>query len=158
MKCPACGFHDSRVVDSRSSDDGNVTRRRRECLECEVRFTTYERIEERPLLIVKRSGEREAFDRDKLVRGLSAASTGRPVTPEQLDALARGVEESLRSLGTDVRSAQVGTEVLKRLRRIDEVAYLRFASVYKNFDDADDFKRELTLLEKRSAAKTKRKQ
>jgi len=148
VKCPACGFHDSRVVDSRSSDDGNVTRRRRECLECEVRFTTYERIEERPLLVVKRSGEREAFDRDKLVRGLSAASTGRPVTPEQLDALARGVEESLRSLGTDVRSAQVGTEVLKRLRRIDEVAYLRFASVYKNFDDAADFRRELALLEK----------
>ncbi|NBO34242.1 MAG: transcriptional repressor NrdR, partial [Actinobacteria bacterium] len=153
MRCPSCGHDDSRVLDSRATEDGAAVRRRRQCLKCETRFTTYERIDELPVYVIKRSGDKEPFDRTKIVAGLEAAAKGRPVTLEALVALATEVEDAMRLTGGDVTSAQVGQAVLNRLRKLDEVAYLRFASVYKEFDDAQDFKRELTLLDKRTAAK-----
>ena len=145
------------MLDSRGAEDGAAVRRRRQCLECEFRFTTYERIDELPVYVIKRSGDKEPFDRSKIVAGLTAATKGRPVSTDALDTLATDVEDAMRLSGGDVTSAQVGQAVLTRLRKLDEVAYLRFASVYKEFDDASDFKRELTLLDKRTAAKPRKK-
>ena len=154
MRCPACSSDDDRVVDSRTADDGAAIRRRRECLECRRRFTTYERIEEIPLVVVKRSGEREPFDRVKIVVGLRAAAKSRPLSDDQLEAVAADVDDQLRLAGaSDVPSEQVGLLVLDHLRDLDQVAYMRFASVYKGFDDAADFERELTLLTKATAPK-----
>jgi transcriptional repressor NrdR len=141
------------VVDSRQAEDGSAIRRRRECLGCGRRFTTFERLEELPLVVVKRSGEREPFRRDKIVAGLQAASKGRPLGDEQRDAVAAAVEETLRLEGPEVTSEQVGLAVLDELRTLDEVTYLRFASVYKGFDDLRDFQRELGLLRKATAPK-----
>jgi transcriptional repressor NrdR len=146
VRCPACGGFDDKVIDSRQSDDGLVIRRRRACLACQRRFTTFERLEEVPLMVVKRSGDREPFDAAKVVAGLAMATTGRPVEPESLDLLATAVEESLRLEGAEVTSDQVGRSVLERLRDLDVVAAVRFASVYKEFDDLADFERELDEL------------
>ncbi|MCU1498482.1 MAG: transcriptional regulator NrdR [Acidimicrobiales bacterium] len=146
MRCPACGAFDDKVVDSRQSEDGTSIRRRRACLECQRRFTTFERLEEVPLVVVKRSGEREPYDAAKVVAGLAAATKGRPVEDHQLDELAAAVEESLRLEGPEVPSEEVGRAVLERLRDLDVVAAVRFASVYKEFDDLADFERELTEL------------
>lgn len=148
MRCPLCQADDTKVVDSRAADDGAAIRRRRLCLSCLHRFTTYERIEEVPLVVVKRSGLREPFDRSKIVAGVQAAAKGRPVGARQLDQLATEVEDAMRLEGREISSAEVGLAVLEALRRLDEVAYVRFASVYKGFDDAADFQRELTLLGK----------
>jgi len=148
MRCPACRAEDTKVVDSRTAQDGAAIRRRRLCLACGHRFTTYERMEEVPLVVVKRSGQREPFDRTKVVSGLRAAAKGRPVTTEQLETVAIDVEDAMRLDGPEVTSAHVGVAVLDALRHLDEVAYLRFASVYKGFDAASDFERELTLLAK----------
>ncbi|MFM8388668.1 MAG: transcriptional regulator NrdR [Actinomycetota bacterium] len=123
-------------------------RRRRQCPLCGFRFTTRERLEEAPLMVSKRSGSRVPFDRSKVIAGVSAATKGRPVEASTIDTLADRVEETLRAIGNEVTSAQVGHAVLEQLRELDEVAYLRFASVYKNFDQAADFRRELALLEK----------
>jgi transcriptional repressor NrdR len=154
VRCPVCASLDDKVIDSRTADDGSAIRRRRECLACGGRFTTFERLEEAPLVVVKRSGEREPFDRSKLVAGVLAAAKGRPVSIDQLEGLAGEVEEGLRlEGGGDVSSERVGLAVLDRLRILDEVAYLRFASVYKGFDEADDFARELTLLAKSTEPK-----
>jgi transcriptional repressor NrdR len=141
------------VVDSRTAQDGAAIRRRRSCLSCGYRFTTFERLEEVPLVVVKRSGQREGFDRAKVVAGIRAAAKGRPVTDDQLDSVATDVEDAMRLDGPEVTSAHVGLAVLEALRHLDEVAYMRFASVYKNFDGAADFERELTLLAKSSAPK-----
>jgi transcriptional repressor NrdR len=141
------------VVDSRTAQDGAAIRRRRSCVSCGYRFTTFERLEEVPLVVVKRSGQREVFDRAKVVAGVRAAAKGRPVSATQLDALATDVEDMMRLDGPEVTSAHVGVAVLDALRSVDEVAYMRFASVYKNFDDAADFERELTLLAKGTAPK-----
>jgi transcriptional repressor NrdR len=146
---------DDKVVDSRQADDGSAIRRRRECLQCGRRFTTFERVEEVPLVVVKRSGEREPFDRLKVVAGLKAACKNRPVDDVTLDALATEVEESLRLDGPEVTSQQIGVAVLERLRRVDEVAYVRFASVYKGFDDPSDFEREIGLLTKTAEPKSR---
>lgn len=146
MRCPDCSALDDKVVDSRASDDGTAIRRRRECLTCGHRFTTFERVDEAPLIVVKSTGERQPFDRDKVVAGVVAAAKNRPVSPEQIDALATGVEDSLRRRGGDVESARIGLAVLERLRDLDEVAYVRFASVYKDFAGVDDFADELRLL------------
>jgi transcriptional repressor NrdR len=148
VRCPECSTSDDKVVDSRSSDDGSTIRRRRECLHCHHRFTTFERIEEMPLIVVKTSGDREPFDRDKLVAGVVAAAKNRPVTTAQIDALATEVEEGLRGRGGEVDSTRIGVAVLEQLRDLDEVAYLRFASVYKDFTGVDDFADELRLLTK----------
>jgi len=136
------------VIDSRETEEGSAIRRRRSCLACANRFTTYERLEEVPLSVVKSNGCREPFDRLKLIAGVSAACKGRPVTAEQIDQLGEAIEDEVRLQGPEVPTAVVGVEVLERLRRLDEVAYLRFASVYKGFDAAADFQRELVLLKK----------
>jgi transcriptional repressor NrdR len=137
------------VIDSRPADDGAAIRRRRSCPECSYRFTTYERLEGAPLLVAKRSGDRQPFDRAKVIFGVRSACKGRPVEDEQIDALAEMVEDDMRlaaSGGTEITSSTVGHAVLEHLKALDEVAYMRFASVYKNFDDAADFRRELALL------------
>lgn len=136
------------MVDSRLADDGTAIRRRRECATCGRRFTTFERIEEAPLMVVKRSGDREPFERSKVVAGVRAATKNRPVSVEAMDALAGEVEEAMRLLGPEPTSQQIGVAVLDRLRRLDEVAYLRFASVYKGFEDVGDFEREVDFLSK----------
>jgi transcriptional repressor NrdR len=153
VRCPACGNLDDRVVDSRTSEDGSAIRRRRECAACGRRFTTFERADELPLVVRKRSGLREPFDRSKIVGGLRAATKNRPVSSDDLDALAASVEEHCRLEGGEVTSEAVGLAVLERLRALDQVSSVRFASVYKEFDDPSDFARELRLLTKETAPK-----
>ena len=153
MRCPSCAGVDDKVVDSRTTDDGAAIRRRRACLACGRRFTTFERIEESPLVVVKRSGHREPFDRAKLVAGLRAATKNRAGVAERVEALAAELEEVLRMEGPEVPSQAIGLAVLERLRVLDEVAYLRFASVYKGFEDVGDFEREVGLLTKDTAPK-----
>jgi transcriptional repressor NrdR len=136
------------VLDSREVNDGDAIRRRRSCPTCLARFTTYERMEEVPIVVVKQHGGREPFHRAKVVAGVAAASKGRPVTAEQIEQLAEEIEELARAQGPELTSAAIGLAVLERLRHLDEVAYLRYASVYKNFDAAADFQRELTALRK----------
>jgi transcriptional repressor NrdR len=144
---------DDKVVDSRAAEDGAAIRRRRECLTCGRRFTTYERLEEVPFVVVKRSGQREPFDRSKIIAGVAAAAKNRPVSEADMQGLAADVEEGLRLLGHEVGSQQVGLAVLDRLRSFDEVTYLRFASVYKGFSGALDFEREVGLLTKATEPK-----
>lgn len=146
VRCPSCSGLDDKVIDSRTADDGAAIRRRRECLACSRRFTTYERLEEAPLVVVKRSGARVPFERQKIVAGIRAAAKNRPVSLDALDALGTEIEESLRLEGPDVTTEQIGRAVLDRLRNLDEVAYLRFVSVYKGFEDLTDFEREVVLL------------
>jgi transcriptional repressor NrdR len=153
VRCPTCSSLEDRVVDSRLADDGTAIRRRRECASCGRRFTTFERIEEAALMVVKRSGDREPFERSKVVAGMRAATKNRPVSGEAMDALAGEVEEGMRLLGPEPTSQQIGMAVLDRLRRLDEVAYLRFASVYKGFEDVGDFEREVGLLSKATEPK-----
>lgn len=153
MRCPVCSVDDDKVVDSRASDEGAAIRRRRECLACGRRFTTFERVEEVALLVRKRSGVTVAFDRQKIVTGLQAAAKNRPLTTEQLETLASDVEEHVRLEGGETTTERIGRAVLDGLRGLDDVAYMRFASVYKGFDDADDFARELSALIKESPPK-----
>jgi transcriptional repressor NrdR len=148
MRCPRCRADDTKVIDSRESDEGAAIRRRRSCPQCNHRFTTYERLETAPLVITKSNGVRQPFDRAKITSGVAAAGKGRPITTEQIDHLAEEVEDEMRLTSGDVTSAIVGRAVLDRLRSLDEVVYLRFASVYKGFDGASDFQRELVLLKK----------
>lgn len=150
MHCPFCGHAESRVVDSRTAEEGRAIRRRRECESCGQRFTTFERLEEIPLLIEKRSGSSEPFDREKLLSGVRKAFSNRSAAEEILEKLADDVIEAARGEGGNVvRSSDIGREVLERLRGIDEVAYLRFASVYKDFKELNDFELELGLLQKK---------
>ena len=153
VHCPSCSFDDTKVIDSRLSEEGGAIRRRRSCTQCGYRFTTYERLEEVALNVVKRGGGKQPFDRLKMMAGIQAAVKGRPVGDEMIMEIAERIEDALRLEGGDVTSNQVGHAVLEQLRLIDEVAYMRFASVYKNFDDASDFKRELALLQKHSTAR-----
>ena len=158
MRCPVCASLDDKVVDSRLAEDGAAIRRRRECLGCGRRFTTYERVDDVPLLVIKRSGDRVPWDRAKVVAGLRAAAKNRPLADADLDDVALQVEEEVRLAGPEVSSEQVGLAVLERLRALDEVAYLRFASVYKGFAEADDFAREAReagLLTKATAPKAR---
>lgn len=147
MNCPFCGHSESKVLDSRASEEGTAIRRRRECLECEKRFTTYERIEEIPLIIVKRDGKREPFDRRKIMNGLLKACEKRPVPFETLEHVTDQVERELRNrMDQEVTSEAVGELIMDMLRDIDEVAYVRFASVYRQFKDVDKFLQELQAL------------
>ncbi|MCE5191456.1 MAG: transcriptional regulator NrdR [Actinomycetia bacterium] len=147
MRCPFCGHAETRVVDSRVSESEDAIRRRRECLQCEQRFTTYERREEMPLMVVKRDSSREPFDRAKLLRGLIVATAKRNVTPQQLEALIASIETELHnSFSYEVSARHLGDMVLKRLLDLDKVAYIRFASVYKQFQDLDEFTSELKKL------------
>lgn len=147
MRCPVCGFEESKVVDSRSAEDGNAIRRRRECLGCRYRFTTYERLGEHPAIVIKSDGSSEVFDRQKLMRGLLIACAKRSITPEQLDLLITDIENELRSLPKgEIRSKDLGDLVLSRLANLDDVAYIRFASVYKDFKSVEEFSRALTEI------------
>jgi len=151
VHCPSCQADDTKVVDSRLAAEGSSVRRRRQCLTCSYRFTTFERVEEVALTVVKSDGSVQPFDRDKITFGVRAATKGRNVTEAQIDQLASDVEDELRLAGVEITSSRIGLAVLDRLRLLDEVAYLRFASVYKNFDGASDFQSELELLSKMSA-------
>jgi len=154
VRCAVCGHVDSKVVDSRQSDDGGAIRRRRECLACGHRFTTFERPESPGLTVLKRSGAREPFERAKVVAGVQAALKARPVGAGEAEALAAAVEDEMRGLPSgEVTSERVGRAVLEGLRELDAIAAVRFASVYKGFDDLSDFEREVILLAKRTAPK-----
>lgn len=153
VRCPTCGHLDDKVIDSRMAEDGASIRRRRQCLSCEARFTTFERTEAPDLLVRKRSGDVVAFERSKIEEGILAAAKGRPIGEEQVSSLVDEIQDDLRTIGPEITSEQVGLAVLDSLREVDDVAYMRFASVYKGFDDAADFQRELKLLTKRTEPK-----
>ncbi len=147
MRCPHCGERDTRVVDSRDLDESATIRRRRECNTCTTRFTTYERVEAARLVIVKRDGVRQEFDRDKLATGLRKALTRRPVADDAAEVAADGIEAELRAAGsTEVPSSRVGALAMEALRSLDQIAYIRFASVYQSFEDLEDLKREVDTL------------
>ena len=147
MRCPQCGERDTRVVDSRDLDDSATIRRRRECNACTTRFTTYERIEAARLVIIKRDGGRQEFDRERLVTGLRKALTRRPVPDGAAEQAAEAIEAELRAAGvTEVPSSRVGALAMEALRGIDQIAYIRFASVYQSFEDLEDLKREVDTL------------
>ena len=140
MKCPHCGSEEDKVVDSRAVRDGRAVRRRRECLSCEERYTTYEAVETQPVLVVKRSGERMAYHREKVILGVTKACEKRPVSLEQIEIIVDRVERDLaRSGRREVPSEAIGRYVLEQLRKVDEVAYVRFASVYRSFQNIDEF-------------------
>lgn len=147
MKCPYCAALGDKVVDSRESKEGDVIRRRRECLGCGRRFTSYERIDEIPYMVVKKDGSRERFERQKLVAGLLKACEKRPVRGAALDAIADKIESALQEKAErEISTEQIGAEVMRELRQLDQVAFVRFASVYRNFRDIDEFKNELNEL------------
>ncbi len=150
MKCPFCGFEESKVIDSRPTDEGQRIRRRRECLKCSKRFTTYEIIESLPIIVIKKDKSRETFNRDKLMTGLLRACEKRPVSIDTLDNMIDEIETVLQnSLDREVSSEKIGELVMEKLKKIDEVAYVRFASVYRQFKDINTFMHELNkLLEK----------
>ena len=147
MKCPKCGYPESRVVDSRPTDEGGCIRRRRECLQCQHRFTTYERVEEIPIMVIKKDGSRQAFDRSKLLNGIVRACEKRPVSFSEMEKLAESIESALsNALQSEVPSNRIGEMVMEGLKKIDEVAYVRFASVYREFKDINTFMGELESL------------
>ena len=147
MKCPFCGYTESKVIDSRPAEEGATIRRRRECLACSKRFTTYEIIERLPLVVVKRDGSRQSFDKVKLINGMVRACEKRPVALQTLEQIADEIEQELQSnLEREVSTVDVGEMVMKRLKTIDEVAYVRFASVYRSFKDINTFMEELSKL------------
>jgi transcriptional repressor NrdR len=147
MRCPSCGERETRVVDSRDLDDSATIRRRRECSACATRFTTYERVEAARLVVIKRDGSRQEFDRDRLVSGLRKALTRRPVPAGAADAAADAIEAELRSSGaTEIPSSRVGAMAMEQLRATDQIAYIRFASVYQSFEDLEALKREVDSL------------
>lgn len=147
MKCPYCGYTDSKVTDSRPAEDINSIRRRRECMNCLKRFTTYETIETPHIFVVKKDGTREDFDRNKLFNGISKSCQKRPVTIQQINKIVEDVESELQNtLQFEVSSQKIGVLVMEKLKNVDEVAYVRFASVYREFKDADTFLRELEAL------------
>ncbi len=147
MKCPFCGYSESRVIDSRPAEEGATIRRRRECLACQKRFTTYEIIERLPLVVVKRDGSRQTFDKVKLINGMVRACEKRPVTLAQLETIADDIEQELQSnLEREISTVDIGEMVMARLKSIDEVAYVRFASVYRSFKDINTFMEELSKL------------
>ena len=144
MKCPFCGHGEDRVIDSRESEEDDYIRRRRECLKCERRFTTYERIEGISLMVVKKDGRREPFDRKKILSGLTKACEKRPISTETLEELTDTIERNLQKrFEKEVHSKQIGEEVIQRLHALDEIAYVRFASVYRQFKDLNEFMGEL---------------
>lgn len=149
MKCPFCGYSDSKVVDSRPADEGSSIRRRRECLQCLKRFTTYETIERMPLMLIKRDGSRQPYDRQKLLNGIVKACEKRPVSVQQMEKLVNTVEQRLfASFDAEASTSQIGEITMEELRKVDEVAYVRFASVYRQFKDIHTFMEELNSLMK----------
>ncbi|MBR6208027.1 MAG: transcriptional repressor NrdR [Oscillospiraceae bacterium] len=147
MKCPYCGYTESKVIDSRPADEGNSIRRRRECLACQRRFTTYEVMERLPLVVVKRDGSRQTFDKNKLINSMLKACEKRSVALDDLEKIADDIEQELQNeLEREIPTSEIGEKVMDRLRKLDEVAYVRFASVYRQFKDINTFMEELTHL------------
>ena len=147
MKCPFCSFEDSKVVDSRPTDEGTSIRRRRECLHCGKRFTTYETVESLPMVVIKKDGSRQSFDRQKVLRGMIRACEKRPVSLAELERIADEIEQELQnSMEREISTEAIGEKVMERLRNVDQVAYVRFASVYRQFKDIDTFMTELNKL------------
>ena len=147
MKCPFCATLDSKVVDSRPANDGTSIRRRRECLKCHNRFTTYETVESLPIVVIKKDGSRQSFDRQKVLRGMIRACEKRPVALAELERIADEIEQELQnSMEREIRTEVIGEKVMERLRKVDQVAYVRFASVYRQFKDIDTFMAELNKL------------
>ena len=147
MRCVFCGYVESKVIDSRSADDGSSIRRRRECLECGKRFTTYEKVESIPLVVIKKDKTRQQFDRQKVLNGLLRACEKRPVTYEQLEQIADRIETSIQNaLKREISSDEIGEMIMRELKEIDEVAYVRFASVYRQFKDVNTFMDELKKI------------
>ena len=154
MRCPYCGHLEDKVVDSREAKDGDAIRRRRECLECGRRFTSYERIDEIPYMVVKKDGRRETFDRNKIMSGLMRACEKRPISTAQLESIVDEVEKEVQdSLDREVSTSEIGKTIMRRLKSLDKVAYVRFASVYLEFEDVSAFMTELkALVDSRSRA------
>lgn len=151
MKCPRCSNNGSRVVDSRPSDEGTTIRRRRECENCNYRFTTYERIEATPILVVKKNGDREEFDRSKILRGIHRAFEKRPFSAEEQDEIVNRIEARIRDAGLrEIQSEEIGEYVMNELVKVDDVAYIRFASVYREFQDINVFMQEMQTLGEKS--------
>lgn len=147
MKCPFCGHPESKVIDSRPADENASIRRRRECLACGKRFTTYETVECLPIVVIKKDGSRQSFDRQKILRGMIRACEKRPVSLAELERIADEIEQELQnSMEREIRTADIGEKVMERLRSVDQVAYVRFASVYRQFKDIDTFMAELNKL------------
>lgn len=147
MKCPFCGFEDSKVIDSRATEDNMAIRRRRECLQCNKRYTTYEKVEDIPILVIKKDSSREFFDKSKIVSGLIKACQKRPISRKQIEDIASEVEKSLSNeMLTEVKSDMIGEVIMEKLKEIDEVAYVRFASVYRQFKDINTFMKEISNL------------
>jgi len=147
LKCPYCGYNDCRVLDSRGTDEQTAIRRRRECNQCKERFTTYERIEEAPLLVIKKDGTRELFNRNKILNGILRATEKRGIELERLEKIARDVEQELRNrMDPEIPAQEIGELVMAYLLELDEVAYVRFASVYRHFKDINKFRQELDRL------------
>ena len=147
MKCPYCGYSESKVIDSRPADENASIRRRRECLSCSKRFTTYETVESLPMVVVKKDGSRQSFDKDKVLRGMIRACEKRPVPLAQLEEIAGEIEQDLQnSMEREISTETIGEKVMDRLRSVDQVAYVRFASVYRQFKDIDTFMAELNKL------------
>ena len=153
MRCPWCHHENDRVVDSRPAEAGGAIRRRRECASCERRYTTFERVEGLGVTVVKRDGSKEPYSRDKVLSGLHKALAGREADEDRIQKVADRVGERLRRHGPEVTSEEVGVEVLQALKKLDDVAYLRFASVYKGFEDVEDFQRELGRIQRKEPAK-----
>ena len=147
MRCPFCGYSESKVIDSRPADEGSSIRRRRECLSCSKRFTTYETVESLPMVVVKKDGSRQSFDRRKVLGGMIRACEKRPVPLAELEKIASEIEQDLQnSMEREIRTEIIGEKVMERLRSVDQVAYVRFASVYRQFQDIDSFMTELSKL------------
>lgn len=147
MHCIKCGCEESKVVDSRSIEEGNSIRRRRECLNCKNRFTTYEKIEYTPISVIKKTGERQTFNREKVTKGIMRACEKRPVSAEQIENIVDEIEMELNnSMAKEVEASKIGEMVISKLKEIDEIAYVRFASVYRQFKDINEFKKELNKL------------
>ena len=147
MRCPFCGYSESKVIDSRPADEGSSIRRRRECLSCSKRFTTYETVESLPMVVVKKDGSRQSFDRRKVLGGMIRACEKRPVPLAELERIASEIEQDLQnSMEREIKTETIGERVMERLRAVDQVAYVRFASVYRQFKDIDTFRAELNKL------------
>ncbi|OFK83430.1 transcriptional regulator NrdR [Peptoniphilus sp. HMSC062D09] len=144
MKCPFCGYDDSKVLDTRPTDEGYTIRRRRECLKCQKRFTTYEKIEQSPVMVIKEDGNRQAFDRDKIVRGMIKSCEKRPVSADEIEEAVNNIEKKIEnSMRREITSLEIGEMVMDELKDLDEVSYVRFASVYREFKDLQSFVDEL---------------
>ena len=144
MKCPFCGYDDSKVLDTRPTDEGNTIRRRRECLNCQKRFTTYEKIEQSPIMVIKKDGNRQAFDREKIIRGMIKSCEKRPVSAADIEEAVNNIEKKIEnSMKKEISSLEVGEMVMDELKDLDEVSYVRFASVYREFKDLQSFIVEL---------------